>query len=144
MKINDKAPDFTLPSTGGNDFTLSQTLAGQACVLYFYPKDFTSVCTAEACEFRDQFADYKGLEMTVIGISRDDLPTHQKFKEQYKLPFDLLSDASGEVCKLYDALVPILKVPKRITYLLDSQHIVRAIYDNMFDAAHSRKILEKA
>jgi thioredoxin-dependent peroxiredoxin len=142
LSIKQAAPDFTLPSTSGESFTLSVQMADKACILYFYPKDFTSVCTAEACEFRDEFADFKGLDVEIIGISRDDIATHKKFKGQHKLPFDLLSDEKGEVCKLYDALVPILKIPKRITYLLDNQHIVRAVYDNMFDAQHSSNILK--
>ncbi len=129
------APDFTLPSTSGRDFTLSRDAAGQACILYFYPGDFTPGCTKEACTFRDQFAFFRKASVPVYGISRDDLKTHLEFKAKYDLPFDLLSDVDGEVCALYDALVPLLRIPKRVTYLLDAEHRIAAVYEDFFDAS---------
>lgn len=144
LKIGTPAPDFTLPSTERDTFTLSKDMAGKPCILFFYPKDFSKVCTKEACEFRDHFADFRGLDVTVIGISRDDIDTHRRFKQQYNLPFELLSDASGEVCKKYDALVPILGIPKRITYLLDASHKIVAAYQEFFGARqHIETMLEE-
>lgn len=143
LKIGQKAPDFTLPSTSGKLFSLSNDLKGKACVVYFYPKDFTGGCTAQACEFRDQFEDFRGLELPVIGISRDDIPTHQRFKKAHNLPFELLSDSSGKVCEKYDALVPLIRIPKRITYLLDQDHHIKDVFQNMLDAkAHIKRMLE--
>ncbi|MDN3686414.1 peroxiredoxin [Cyclobacterium jeungdonense] len=143
LKIGQKAPDFTLPSTSGKLFSLSNDLKGKPCVVYFYPKDFTGGCTAQACEFRDQFEDFRGLELPVIGISRDDMPTHQRFKKAHDLPFELLSDTSGKVCEKYDALVPIIRIPKRITYLLDQDHRIKDVFQNMLDAkAHIKRMLE--
>lgn len=133
LKIGSQAPDFTLPTTSGRSISLSTDLKGQALILYFYPKDFTPGCTAEACEFRDQFAEFRNLEIPVFGISRDDISTHEKFKKTYKLPFDLLSDMSGKVCKAYDALIPLIKMPKRITYLLDEAHQITAVHDGLFE-----------
>jgi len=125
LSINTKAPDFTLASTDGNDFTLSKDMANKACVIYFYPKDFTPGCTQEACSFRDSHHVLANLDIPVFGISRDSIRTHLKFKEAHQLPFELLSDPSGKVCKAYNALVPILKIPKRVTYLLNQVKAVK-------------------
>jgi len=142
LKIGQKAPDFTLPSTDGKMFRLSKGFEGKPCIVYFYPKDFTGGCTAEACEFRDQSDEFKELDISIVGISRDDMATHLKFKKQYELPFELLSDSSGKTCQAYDALVPIIRVPKRITYLLDKNHIIQAIYQDMFDGkAHIEQMI---
>jgi peroxiredoxin Q/BCP len=134
LKIGKKAPDFTLPSTSGKDFSLSKDCKGKACIIYFYPKDFTKVCTAEACEFRDQFAAFRDLDIPVLGISRDDMPTHLRFKKEYKLPFELLSDEKGNVCNAYDALIPLIRVPKRITYFIDQDHIIQGVFSDMFES----------
>lgn len=101
-------------------------------------------CTAEACAFRDQFAEFRNLEIPVFGISRDTIPTHEKFKKAHRLPFELLSDISGEVCKAYDALIPFVKMPKRVTYLLDKQHKITGIYEGLFEnKSHVEAMLTK-
>lgn len=133
LAVGTKAPDFILSSTSDKKVSLSKDFAGKSLILYFYPKDFTPGCTTEACEFRDQFAEFRNLEIPVFGISRDDIATHEKFKKAYKLPFDLLSDETGKTCKAYDALIPLIKMPKRITYLLDETHQIVGVYDGLFD-----------
>jgi peroxiredoxin Q/BCP len=139
-----KAPDFTLPGTSGKDFSLYTVMKGKPCVLYFYPKDFTSVCTAEACGFRDHFEDFRDLDITVLGISTDDIATHNRFKEQFNLPFELLSDADGSVSKLYGAKMPILNMSKRITYLLDGEQRVQSTFSDLFNAKkHIQSVLEE-
>lgn len=144
LKRNTLAPDFSLPSTNGRTFGLRQDFGGRPCIVYFYPKDFTGACTQEACSFRDAFSEFQGLNIDIVGISRDDIPTHKRFKAEHSLPFELLSDASGEVCKTYDALVPILGIPKRITYLLDKDHRIAAVFDNFFDGkAHMKAMVEE-
>ncbi len=144
LELGSAAPDFTLPSTSDKKVSLSKDLEGKALILFFYPKDFTRGCTAEACEFRDQFAEFRDLDIPVFGVSRDDIPTHEKFKKAYKLPFDLLSDESGKVCKAYDALIPLIKMPKRVTYLLDSEHKIAGIYDGLFEnKSHVEAMLRK-
>ena len=95
VKIGDKAPDFTLPTDGGGGVTLSK-LRGKPVVLYFYPKDDTSGCTAEACGFRDSFPDYGKTGAVVIGVSRDSVASHDKFKKKHALPFILASDAGRQ------------------------------------------------
>lgn len=141
LRTGQKAPDFTLPSSSGMDFTLSENFKGKACIVYFYPRDFTRVCTAEACGFRDNIQEFSSMDIPIVGISRDDLATHQRFIKEHGLPFELLSDEDGTVCKAYDALIPILRIPKRITYLLDQNHLIMEIYQNMFDAGkHIQKM----
>ncbi|MFC4871721.1 peroxiredoxin [Negadavirga shengliensis] len=144
LNVGDKAPDFTLPSTAGENFALSKNFRGKSCILFFYPKDFTKGCTAEVCEFRDHFGFLEDLAIPIVGISRDDLSTHYKFKSTYNLPYHLLSDKSGKVCKAYDALIPVIGLPKRVTYLLDDSHHIKGIYQDMFDAkGHIKYMLKK-
>ncbi|NMM48020.1 peroxiredoxin [Marinigracilibium pacificum] len=134
LKKGTKAPVFSLASTGGNLFSLEETLEGKPCILFFYPKDFTPGCTKEACGFRDEFDFFKSVDIPVFGISRDNLATHIQFKNKYDLPFDLLADENGKVSKLYNAKVPFINMTKRITYLLDQNHIIRYSYENLFGA----------
>lgn len=134
LKIGEIAPDFNLPSTSGEKLSLSKNYKGKPLILFFYPKDFTKVCTAEACEFRDEFGVFKGLGIDVLGVSRDDMATHQRFKKEYKLPFELLSDETGKVCKSYDALIPLIKMPKRVTYLIDKEGKIAGVYSDMFES----------
>lgn len=144
LQVGSKAPDFILPGTSDLKLHLSKDLKGKALILFFYPKDFTRGCTAEACEFRDNFSEFRDLNIPVFGISRDDIETHERFKKAYKFPFDLLSDESGKVCKAYDALIPLIKMPKRVTYLLDKDHRIAAVYSDMFEfKAHISKMLDK-
>ncbi len=141
LKQNTQAPDFTLPSTSGSNFTLSNI--NEPVVIYFYPKDFTPGCTKEACSFRDNFAFFKDLNIKVLGISMDTLAQHQKFKKEHQLPFDLLADVTGKVCKDYQALMPFIKVPKRITYLIDQNRNIRGVFDSLFGAtAHIKNMIK--
>ena len=141
LKTGGKAPHFKLKGTNGLDFELKNNLP---CIIYFYPKDFTPGCTEEACSFRDGFEELRGLDITVFGISKDSVASHEKFKDKHQLPFDLLSDPSGNVCKAYDALVPVIRVPKRITYLIDSDQCIKAVYSDMFGAKnHIRKMISE-
>ena len=100
----DKAPDFTLPADGGGNVSLS-ALRGQPVVLYFYPKDDTPGCTAESCDFRDNFNAFKKAGVTMIGISKDSVKKHDRFKAKYDLPFALASDENGTVCEDYGVWV---------------------------------------
>lgn len=144
LKIGTKAPDFTLPSTQGT-FTLSKDGAEKACVLYFYPKDFTRVCTKEACSFEAEFSRFQNMEIEIFGISRDSIDTHQRFKEAYNLPFELLSDPQGEVAKKYKANIPFIGLTKRVTYLLDKDHVIIGVYSRLLqDQEHVNAMLERA
>jgi peroxiredoxin Q/BCP len=144
LPVGTQAPDFTLAATSLGSITLSKDLAGKSVILYFYPKDFTPGCTTEACEFRDQFAEFRDLDIPVFGISRDNLATHEKFKKTHRLPFELLADESGKVCKAYDALIPLIKMPTRVTYLLDSNHRIAGVFQGLFEnKAHIAAMLKE-
>jgi thioredoxin-dependent peroxiredoxin len=129
LKKGKTAPDFTLPSTSSTNFHLSENLP---CILYFYPKDFTPGCTKEACYFRDEFSFFRDLNIKIIGINRDDLHTHLKFKEKHNLPFELLSDETGEVVREYGANIPFISLIKRITYLINTERKVESVYESLF------------
>lgn len=144
LSIGKKAPDFSLPSTSGQKVNLYEDYKGKSIILYFYPKDFTPGCTAEACEFRDQFAAFRDVDVPVFGISRDSIKTHLRFQKEHRLPFELLSDLDGKVCKSYDALIPLIKMPKRVTYLLNEKHEVIEVFSDMFESrGHIKSMLEK-
>jgi len=143
LPLNQKAPEFTLPSTSGENFKLSDFI-GEVIVLYFYPKDNTRVCTAEACHFRDNFDLLRKVDIRVVGISTDSITKHLKFKSRHNLPFELLADTDGKVSKLYKAHIPFLNLSKRITYLLNTQHkIVAAISDLFNSEIHLKRIIDQ-
>lgn len=100
LQVGDTAPDFTLSSDAGVPVTLSD-LRGKRVVLYFYPKDDTPGCTAQACGFRDNFLAIEEKNATVLGISADSVKSHQKFRTKYNLPFTLLADEEHAVCEAY-------------------------------------------
>ncbi|WP_375562216.1 peroxiredoxin [Bernardetia sp. OM2101] len=131
LKIGEKAPNFTLDSTSGKEFTLYDSVGNEPCIIYFYPKDFTSVCTEQACSFRDEFGAFRDLGVTVIGISKDDIETHNRFKKEYNLPFELLADTKGKVAKLYDSLLPIVSIPKRNTFVLAGDKTIMDIQSDL-------------
>jgi peroxiredoxin Q/BCP len=100
LQEGDLAPSFTLESDAGEKVSLKD-YQGKKVVLYFYPKDMTPGCTQEACDFRDSFARIKKSDAVVLGVSKDSVASHQKFKAKHDLPFTLLSDPEGKVCELY-------------------------------------------
>lgn len=122
IKINDKAPDFTLQSDSGDSFHLYDH-AGEKILLVFYPGDNTPVCTAQLCEYRDGIEEFSDLGVTVVGISSDDLESHREFRSKHDLPFVLLSDTDLSVAKLYDSK-GVLGM-KRSVFLVDEQSIIR-------------------
>lgn len=134
LKVGDLAPDFTLPSTAGENFTLSEALKNKQenIILFFYPGDFSTLCTWEACNFRDEFEPFRELKAEVIGISTDNMKSHRRFKEAHNLPFQLLSDPAGEVCKFYGAYRPLMGQASRITFVIDPDQKIRAIYTGKF------------
>ena len=143
LTVGMQAPDFTLPSTTGKRFTLSQHMKGKACILYFYPKDFTPGCTKEACGFRDAFSFFRNMDIDILGISADTVSSHQKFKEKYDLPFELLADVNRKVAKSYQAILPLIGTVRRITYLLGKDHKIAAVYENLFGAEkHVQEMVE--
>lgn len=148
LNIGDKAPDFTLPTDSGQEITLSQ-LKGQPVILYFYPKDNTPGCTKEACDFRDNFAQFKKKGVQVFGISKDSVKSHTKFKEKYSLPFTLLVDANADVCEAYGVINKKSMFGKtflgiqRSTFLIDPKGIIQAIWRKVKVPGHVEQILNE-
>lgn len=142
LKIGSRAPEFVADSTSGEDFKLSSR-KGKWTVLFFYPKDFTYGCTREACTFRDEFEAFMDLSIDVFGISKDSLRTHLNFKKELNLPYDLLVDKDLKISKKYEAIVPVIGISKRITFLIDPDLKIAGIYDSLtrFDK-HVMKILK--
>ena len=132
LNIGDEAPDFELPSTGGGTFNLNESLKDGKLVLYFYPKDFTSGCTREACGFRDEFADLRKSELRVFGVSTDTIESHEKFKAEHKLPFELLSDRDGTVSGLYGVYNKLFRISNRVTFIISREKKIISITKNMF------------
>jgi peroxiredoxin Q/BCP len=135
VKVGDTAPDFTLPTQkNGEDFHLQDMIGKSAIVLYFYPKDDTSGCTAEACSFRDQYEVFKEAGAEVIGISSDSEESHQRFASKYQLPFILLSDKGGSIRKLFGVPQTLGILPGRVTYVIDKQGIIRHVFSDQLNA----------
>ena len=147
VQIGDKAPDFTLATDGNGTVTLSK-LRGKPVVLYFYPKDDTTGCTAEACGFRDTFPDYGKTGATVIGVSRDSVAAHDKFKQKYQLPFILASDSEGNVTEAYGVWVEKSMYGRkymgidRSTYLIDKDGVVRGAWRKVKVPGHVAEVLK--
>jgi peroxiredoxin Q/BCP len=149
IELGDKAPDFTLPTDGNGSVTLSK-LKGKKVVLYFYPKDDTSGCTAEACGFRDSLPDYSGTGAVVIGISKDSVASHDKFKKKHDLPFALASDAGSDVCEKYGVWIEKSMYGRkymgieRCTFLIDAAGIVRDAWRKVRVPGHVSEVLKAA
>ena len=122
IKVNDAAPDFTLPADDGSSYTLSKH-RGKRQLLVFYPGDNTPVCTAQLCDYRDGIDEFAGLNIEVVGISADDAKSHQGFRKKHELPFTLLSDQGGAVAKQYGSWG--LLGMKRAVFLIDEKGVVR-------------------
>jgi peroxiredoxin Q/BCP len=129
--VGDQAPDFTLPSQSGEPVRLSDRLGEQVVVLYFYPRDNTRGCTAEACAFRDSHEVFSEAGAEVIGVSSDSADRHAAFAGRYDLPFTLLSDAGGRVRKSYGVPTVLGVLPGRVTYVINRQGTVRHVFNSM-------------
>lgn len=147
VKVGDRAPDFTLPSLTGEAVSLESFLGRKNIVLYFYPKDNTPGCTAEACSFRDSYEVFQEAGAEVIGISSDSEKMHQQFANKYHLPFILLSDLGGTVRKFYGVPATFGLLPGRVTYIIDKQGIIRHIFSSQFapqmHVAEALKVLKE-
>lgn len=126
LKIGSRAPEFILPDQDGKDTELSELLRNGPLILYFYPADFTAICTREACTFRDGFSDLRAVGLQVAGVSPQDEASHRRFRAQQRLPFPLLSDEKKEVIRMYDVDGPLGIGVRRATYLINQD---RKIHD---------------
>lgn len=143
LQVGDKIPEFSAKDSKGNDFDSASVVGKKPVVIYFYPKDNTPGCTAQACSFRDQYEDFKDWGAEVIGISSDSIASHEKFVQQYKLPFILLSDNDKKIRKLFGVKPGLLGlIPGRVTYVADKNGIIQLIFDSMNATNHIPKALE--
>lgn len=143
IRVGDKAPDFTLPSQSGEQVRLRDRIGQRVVVLYFYPKDNTRGCTAEACAFRDSHEVFAEAGAEVIGVSSDSVGKHAAFAGQYSLPFTLLADAGGKVRKAYGVPAALGFIPGRVTYVIDRDGTVRHVFNSMTNiSGHVNDALE--
>jgi peroxiredoxin Q/BCP len=149
VDVGDKAPAFTLPTDAGGEISLDD-FKGKPVVLYFYPKDDTSGCTAEACAFRDALPDFSKVKGEIIGISRDPVKKHDKFKEKYALNFPLASDEEGKVCEAYGTWVEKSMYGRkymgieRSTFLIDGKGVIREVWRKVRVPGHAEEVLKAA
>lgn len=142
LKKGDPVPHFTLKDQEGKDFDISDLAGKKPFVIYFYPKDHTPGCTAEACSFRDSYEDFKDLGAEVIGISSDSGSSHQKFASKHRLPFILLSDPDQKVSRLFGVKNYLFGfIPGRETYVFDRNGKVLLVFNSLKAASHIEKAL---
>ena len=134
LSVGTKAPDFTLNDQHGKPVSLADFRGQKSVVVYFYPKDDTPGCTAEACSFRDQFTEFSDAGAEVIGISSDSETSHKKFAEKHKLPFTLLSDRGGKVRTAFGVPATFGLLPGRVTFVIDKEGVVRHAFNSQINA----------
>ena len=146
--IGRPAPDFTLPSTTGENISLKQFKGKKTVILYFYPKDETPGCTREACSFRDQYAEFEKHNAVILGVSADSLESHQHFREKNNLPFPLLADEDATLSKMYGVYKQKNLYGKksmgieRTTFVVDRTGRVAQIYPKVKVDGHVQDLLE--
>lgn len=147
LKEGDVAPDFSLPASNGETISLKDYI-GKKVVIYFYPKDDTPGCTIEACNFRDDYSEITETGAVILGVSKDDIKSHNKFINKYDLPFLLLSDESTKMISAYGAWVEKKMYGKeyygvsRKTYLIDEEGKVQRVWPKVDVKTHSKDIIE--
>ncbi len=144
VKEGEKAPDFELQDQEGKTVRLSDYMGKNWVVLYFYPKDDTPGCTKEACSFRDNLNQLQALNVTVLGVSVDDIRSHKKFSEKFNLNFPILSDTEYQACKRYGTLSGMLgiKLAHRSTFIIDPHGIVRKVFPNVQPKDHAIEVAQ--
>ena len=149
IKTGNKVPGFSLPMTGGGTWSLKDA-AGDKLVIYFYPRDMTSGCTRESQDFRDLYGAFRKAGVTVVGVSRDSVASHDRFTARESLPFALLADTDERVCRLFDVIKTkslygrkYLGV-ERSTFLIDATGRLRQEWRNVKVPGHAEAVLEAA
>lgn len=147
VEIGQRAPDFEMATDGGGAVSLAG-LAGRKIVLYFYPRDDTPGCTKEACGFRDSHPAFTGLDAVVLGVSKDSVAKHDRFKAKHDLPFALAADLDGSVCDSYGTWVEKSMYGRkfmgieRATFLIDETGAIRGIWRKVRVNGHVESVLE--
>jgi peroxiredoxin Q/BCP len=141
LGVGDRAPDFSLPDQDGKTATLRDLLGTGCLVLYFYPKDDTPGCTAEACSFRDQHEVFAQAGACVVGVSSDDVDSHRRFADKYHLPFRLLADRGGELRAKFGVAKTLGLLDGRVSFVIDGEGIIRHTFNSQLRA---RRHVEEA
>lgn len=147
LKEGDKAPEFTAKDQNGNTVSLSD-YKGKNVILYFYPKDDTPGCTAEACSFRDNYQSLLGQGFAVIGVSTDDEKSHKKFETKYSLPFPLIADTEKKIVEDYGVWVEKNMYGKkymgtaRTTFLINKEGVITSVIEKVNTANSSQQVLD--
>ncbi len=150
LQVGDKAPAFDMPADNGKNVTLAGFKGQKNVVLYFYPKDDTPGCTIEAKDFRDLVKDFAFEDTIVIGVSKDDIKSHCKFRDKYELSFTLASDKDGDVCERYGVWGEKSMYGKkymgvfRSTFLIDMEGTIAAVWPKVSVTDHAKEVLEAA
>lgn len=138
LRVGQKAPDFEVVSSSGKKLSLRELRGKKNVVVYFYPGDFTPVCTKETCGFRDLFDELASDEVEVIGVSFDSDESHRKFAEKYKIPFALVSDEKRELANAFEAtgfLRNLIGKPARVTYVIDKKGEIAGVFESELNAS---------
>ena len=142
LDIGVRAPDFTLPSSTGENISLSQFIGKKNVVIFFYPMDESPVCSREAEAFRDKYETFKELDAEVLGISSQSVESHKSFSKHHNLPYFLLSDTNNSVRRLYGVSSTLGIVPKRVTFVIDKEGIIKYIFSSQLQPAkHAEQAL---
>jgi len=142
LAIGDSMPDFVLKDQAGDSFD-SKSLKGKAVVIFFYPKDYTPGCTAEACSFRDHYVEFQQMGAEVIGVSTDSVSRHHKFSNAYQLPYRLLADTNRSIAKRFCVGSHLFGlISQRVTFVIDQRGKIILIHNDMRPASHIRKALD--
>lgn len=144
LKPGTLAPAFTLPDDSGRETDLAALYSGGPLVLYFYPADFTPGCTREACDLRDRFPLLSAAGLVIAGVSPQSPDSHRRFREEYALPFTLLSDENKEVTRLYGCDGPFGFGVRRTTYLIDVDGMIRDVVRADFRIGRHTELAERA
>jgi thioredoxin-dependent peroxiredoxin len=145
--LNKALPDFEAQATSGVKFT-PQAFSGQAIVLYFYPKDHTPGCTTEAMQFRDKYKDFQKAGAVLFGVSRDNMASHEKFRQNLELPFELIADTEEKLCHMFGVVKNKIMYGKKVkgiersTFLIDSSGVLRAEWRGIKVAGHVDEVLK--
>ena len=145
IKVGDRCPSFSLQDQHGKMISINDLIGTKILVIYFYPKDYSSGCTAEACSFRDSYEEFKDAGCEVIGISSDSVESHKGFAEKNRLTFTLLADVKKEVRNLFGVPRAVLGlIAGRVTYIVDLNGIVRDVHNSLANTdSHIEGALKK-
>lgn len=147
VELNKPVPNFVAQATSSKDVLL-EALRGWRVVIYFYPKDNTPGCTTEGQDFKEYYEDFLNLKTVVFGVSKDNLKSHEEFRAEYKIPFELIADVDGDLCKLFDVIRPQNMYGQQImglersTFLIDENGILRQEWRKVRVNGHADEVFE--